>query len=389
MPTDRRAAGSRRSNVRGLPPVGVRPVSTRRPSSSRRRTVIDTAASVKPVIAANSTRLSGSAERMASRMLSRAPVRRPRPTVPTVTRWRYITLTANVTAGMNWQNLHDGWTVRAVDGEIPPEVGDRPWPATVPGTVHTDLLSAGLIPDPYTGLNETSLAWLHRSSWVYSRKLHIAPAAAGERVDLVFDGLDTVATVSLGDRVLGRTANMHRGYRFDVRSATAAPTTLSVRFDSALAYAEAMRERLGARPCVYEHPFNFVRKMACSFGWDWGPDLQTAGIWKPVRLERWRVARLAEVRPLATLDADGSTGRLQTHVEIERSGLEPARDLTIRVDVHGVTGVAEVPAGTDRAVVELAVPNAPVWWPAGHGEQPLCPVTVELVDTVDVLHQYT
>src|SRR5690349_2015798 len=215
MPTDRRAAGSRRSNVRGLPPVGVRPVSTRRPSSSRRRTVIETAASVNPVIAANSTRLNGSAERMASRMLSRAPVRRPRPTVPTLTRWRYITLKPLMTL----QNLHDGWTVRAVDGAIPPEIGDRPWPATVPGTVHTDLLDAGLIPDPYTGMNESSLAWLHRSSWVYSRKLHIAPAAAGERVDLVFDGLDTVATVSLGDRVLGRTANMHRGYRFDVRRA--------------------------------------------------------------------------------------------------------------------------------------------------------------------------
>src|SRR5689334_11633683 len=351
MPTDRRAAGSRRSNVRGLPPVGVRPVSTRRPSSSRRRTVIDTAASVKPVIAANSTRLSGSAERMASRMLSRAPVRRPRPTVPTVTRWRYITLTANVTAGMNWQNLHDGWTVRAVDGEIPPEVGDRPWPATVPGTVHTDLLSAGLIPDPYTGLNETSLAWLHRSSWVYSRRLHIPPAAAGERVDLVFDGLDTVATVSLGDRVLGRTANMHRGYRFDVRSATAAPTTLSVRFDSALAYAEAMRERLGARPNVYERPFNFVRKMACSFGWDWGPDLQTAGIWKPVRLERWRVARLAQVRPLATL-ADDGTGMVEVHVEIERAADTEVKVLVTVADQE--TGTT-VPVGETAAVVTVGV----------------------------------
>jgi beta-mannosidase len=290
---------------------------------------------------------------------------------------------------MTLQNLHDGWTVRAVDGAIPPEIGDRPWPATVPGTVHTDLMEAGLIPDPFLGLNEIGLAWLHRSSWVYSRKLHLPPSAAGERVDLVFDGLDTVATVSLGGRILGRTANMHRRYRFDVRSATAAPTTLSVRFDSALAYAEAMRERLGARPNVYEHPFNFVRKMACSFGWDWGPDLQTAGIWKPVRIERWRVARLAEVRPLATLDADGSTGRLQTHVEVERSGLEPARDLTIRVAVHGVTGSVKLPAGTDRAVVELAVPDAPVWWPAGYGEHPLCPVTVDLVDAGAVLQQYT
>jgi beta-mannosidase len=48
-------------------------------------------------------------------------------------------------------DLHEGWTVRAVGGAIPPEVGDTPRPAVVPGTVHTDLLAAGVIPDPYTG----------------------------------------------------------------------------------------------------------------------------------------------------------------------------------------------------------------------------------------------
>jgi beta-mannosidase len=55
---------------------------------------------------------------------------------------------------------------------------------------------------------------------------------------------------------------------------------------------------------AYDQPFNMVRKMACSFGWDWGPDLQTAGLWKPVRVQRWRVARLA---PRATQIAGSSS----------------------------------------------------------------------------------
>ena len=97
-------------------------------------------------------------------------------------------------------------------------------------------------------------------------------------------------------------------------------------FRSALETAEAEVERIGARPGAYPHPLNMVRKMACSFGWDWGPDLQTAGIWKPVRLERWRTARLASVRPLVTVDG---AARVAVHVDVERSGLEAAADLRV------------------------------------------------------------
>jgi beta-mannosidase len=285
-------------------------------------------------------------------------------------------------------DLQDGWTVRSAGGPVPPEIGAAPLTATVPGTIHTDLLAAGLIPDPYQGMHELGLAWLHRSAWLYERTLTTAPAGPDERVDLVFDGLDTVATVSLGDVELGSTANMHRSYRFDIRELvgeTAQP--LSVRFDSALEYAEAMQEKLGARPYGNAHPYNAVRKMACSFGWDWGPDLQTAGIWKPVRLERWRVARLAQVRPLATLD--GSTGRLSVHVDVERSGLGRFEDLTVRVAVGpDISGTVPVP--DSAGVVELEVPDAPVWWPAGHGDQPLVPVTVELLAADgSVLDTYT
>jgi len=287
-------------------------------------------------------------------------------------------------------DLHSGWTVRAVGGSVPPEVGDAPLAAAVPGTVHTDLLAAGLIADPYTGTNETGLAWLHRSAWLYESALTAEPAGPEERVDLVFEGLDTVATVVLDGTELGRTANMHRSYRFDIRALLRTDDqALSVRFDSALEYAEAIQQQLGHRPHTNEHPFNFVRKMACSFGWDWGPDLQTAGIWKPARLERWRVARLAQVRPLATLDEDGSTGRLRVGVEVERSGLGAAGALLLRVTVDGLPGrpegiAAESTIAPDRdgGGVEIEVPAAPVWWPAGHGEHPLAGVTVELFEAI-------
>ncbi|HWS35567.1 MAG TPA: glycoside hydrolase family 2 TIM barrel-domain containing protein [Actinoplanes sp.] len=277
-------------------------------------------------------------------------------------------------------DLHTGWTVRAAGGPVPPGIAAAPVPATVPGTVHTDLLDAGLIPDPFLGANEAELTWFHRSSWIYDTVVTAAPAGDGERVDLVFDGLDTVAAVSFAGAEVGRTRNMHRSYRFDVRHLLHhGGIPLSVRFDSALDYAEGIERELGSRPRPYAHPFNAVRKMACSFGWDWGPDLQTAGIWKGVRLERWHTARLAAVRPLATRD------RLTVHIDLERAA---DIEVTVEVTAGEHTAVIELPAGTDQGAVELAVPDAPLWWPAGYGDQPLVPVTVILRDGTETLDEH-
>uniref|UniRef100_UPI003D7EE713 glycoside hydrolase family 2 protein n=1 Tax=Kineococcus sp. SYSU DK004 TaxID=3383125 RepID=UPI003D7EE713 len=287
---------------------------------------------------------------------------------------------------MDVQQLHDGWTLRPLEGDLPERVrrgfAAGPLPATVPGTVHTDLLDAGLVEDPYAGLEEAAQAWLHRSAWDYELTFTAGAPAAGERTDLAFDGLDTVAALELNGVPLGRTANMHRRYRFDVTGALAAgENRLRVRFTSALEHAEGVEKDLGARPRAYAHPFNAVRKMAASFGWDWGPDLQTAGIWKPVSLQRWRTARLAAVRPLAVLD--GSTGRLRVAVDVERSGLEGAGDLALHVRVRDLPGgeltaSAPVAAGASAAEVAVDVERAPVWWPRGYGEQPLVRVEVEL-----------
>lgn len=288
--------------------------------------------------------------------------------------------------------LHDGWTLRAAGGPVPEAVASTTVPAQVPGTAHTDLLAGGLIPDPYLDTHETDLAWAHRASWRYARELTAAPAAPDERVDLVFEGLDTVAEVTLGDALVGRTANQHRTHRFDVREhlATVAgePATLEVLFSSALEHAEAEAQRIGARSGAYPHPLNMVRKMACSFGWDWGPDLQTAGIWRPVHLERWRTARLAAVRPLVTVDGEGAA-RVAVHVDVERSGLEPAPSaLTVEVRLGDTAVTGGVAATTDSTVVEVVVPDPDLWWPVGYGAQPLQDLHVTLNSREDELHTW-
>ncbi|MCZ7420485.1 glycoside hydrolase family 2 protein [Verrucosispora sp. WMMA2121] len=272
--------------------------------------------------------------------------------------------------------LHDGWTVRAVPGQrVPPEVDGVTVPATVPGCVHTDLLAAGLIPDPYLDDNETALAWIGRTDWVYETTFE-RPSDEPARLDLVCAGLDTVATITLNGVEVGHTENMHRGHRFDVTSLLRAETNhLAVRFDSAYRYAEAQRDRLGDRPNAYPEPFQFIRKMACNFGWDWGPTLVTAGIWQEIALHGWSVARLAVVRPLVTVDGD--TGRVEVHVDVERVVDRP---LTVRARVAGQHAEVSIPAGQRSAVLALTVHRPQLWWPRGHGAPHRHELTVTLHD---------
>ncbi|MFD9391253.1 glycoside hydrolase family 2 protein [Streptomyces sp. NPDC060000] len=255
--------------------------------------------------------------------------------------------------------LDDGWNLRH-EG--------TPLPARVPGCVHTDLLAAGVIPDPFLGLGEREVAWVGRREWTYERELP-AVRSGHEQTDLVFDGLDTVAEITLNGRLLGRVRNMHRSYRFDV---TGLDGPLAVRFVSAYAEAEAVRGKVGDRPAAYTEPYQYLRKMACSFGWDWGPTLVTAGIWRPVRVERWSTARLARVRPLVTVEQ--GIGVVELRVDVERTRVEAG--LTLEARVGGRSARAEV-TGTS-ATVRVEVPDAELWWPRGYGEQALYDVELTL-----------
>ncbi|MEJ2287736.1 MAG: hypothetical protein P8Y02_03655 [Deinococcales bacterium] len=187
------------------------------------------------------------------------------------------------------------WTLelaRGADG-APAALEGRPLPATVPGCVHTDLLALDLIPDPLLGRHEDEVQWIGACDWRYRTRVKVPEAMLDEdRLDLHCEGLDTVATIEVNGRVVGRAENMHRPHRFPVKDALRpGDNELVVTFASALAYAEAQARRLGERPRAYPLPYNFVRKMACNFGWDWGPTLVTAGIWKPIRLDAWSGAR--------------------------------------------------------------------------------------------------
>ncbi|WP_246486778.1 glycoside hydrolase family 2 protein [Kribbella qitaiheensis] len=270
------------------------------------------------------------------------------------------------------------WTVRAIDGPVP----DRhsallaaPVPATVPGEVHTDLLAAGVIPDPFDGDNEGKLFWIGRTSWSY-RTVFDWEADEHAVQELVADGLDTAARITLNGTELGKTWNQHRSYRFAVTGLLVAERNeLVIEFASPVATANQLREASGMWPHTNLHPYNAIRKMASNFGWDWGIDVATAGIWRPLRIESWSGVRIDSVRPLAGLDRDN--GVLDTRLALAWAD-DATDDAAITVEVGGTTTEMTVAAGTAEAGVTSTIDAVDRWWPRGYGEQPLYDVQVSL-----------
>jgi len=289
-----------------------------------------------------------------------------------------------VAARMSGRVRLDGaWRVRDTKAGSP---AGRAWiGATVPGCIHLDLMRARKIPDPFFGTNETQVQWVGERDWEYRRTFSLArahPALSAERVDLVFEGLDTFAEVRLNGRLVGRSDNMFIPWRFNVRRALkAGRNALVVRFTSpeaVIAGQQRAHPRLARLPGL--RPQAFVRKAQCHFGWDWGPRLVTSGIWRPCRLEWRSVARLADVFA-RTADISDASATVAVDVETERIGRK--RPITCSVTLARgdwrERRTLSMGAGASGRVT-FTVPNPELWWPNGAGAQPLYNLTVRLVD---------
>ncbi|QYM79121.1 glycoside hydrolase family 2 protein [Horticoccus luteus] len=263
--------------------------------------------------------------------------------------------------------------------------------AAVPGCVHRDLQRAGLIPDPFFGTNELSLQWIEERDWEYRTTFTApAPLLAETEIDLVCDGLDTLATVYLNGRRVATSDNMFVPLRVSVRAhLRRGRNELRIVFASAAAAVRA------TRPEHQPKEFNdavgrgsVLRKQPSQFGWDWAPRLLTAGIWRDLRLEAWTTNRLESVRVAQhhapTSDARPSAPRRRASApaaatavtltltpELARPDPKVTYHVTIALD--GTT-VAELRGPAETLTLALDAPQ--LWWPNGHGAQPLYTVHV-------------
>ncbi len=286
-------------------------------------------------------------------------------------------------------DLNGTWTLAWCE---PGRGEERGWPtlgvecpnavsATVPGDVHLDLIEAGVIDEPLHGLNSRDCAWMEEMDWWHSRSFALGRANMGERIELVFGGLDTTADLWLNGEHLGRTNNMHVAQTFDVTEvARAGRNLLVVRLDVGLRAVEGKDlERYamlrGPEPRVY------MRKAQFTFGWDWAPRLATCGIWRPVELRSYRRAALRELCLRTRLGPDGAaTVEVLAEVENLTGGLLPAAlSLALsRDETHAVNLEAMLEPGTGEMAGEIRIEDPELWWPAPLGEPALYEVTAVL-----------
>ena len=247
-------------------------------------------------------------------------------------------------------------------------------PAEVPGSVYHDLLAAGRIPDPFYRDNETEALKLMEYDFHYSRAFQVD----GELLDcgavlLRCEGLDTLAAVYINGAEAGRADNMHRTWEFDVKDLLReGENTIAVHFASPTKF---IRESYAADPADGTadamEGFPSLRKAHCMFGWDWGPRLPDAGIWRDISLIGVDAARIRDVL-VKQFHEDGQvTLEIDTH--ITRLTDAPAE---VRVSVTAPDGTVLTGAGE---TCRIEIPDPQLWWPAGYGGQPLYQVEVELV----------
>jgi len=257
-------------------------------------------------------------------------------------------------------------------------------PAVVPGCVHTDLMSAGKIGDPFYRDNENHLQWIGEKAWVYLREFEFpAGMVKSGKVLLCCEGLDTLAVITLNRKRIGSTDNMYRKWEFDV-SGIVRPgkNIIEIRFDSAVEY---LRKREAVRHLPGWNTMNvpgrsWMRKEPCNFGWDWGPELITCGIWRPIYLAVVDNARLVDVH----LQQDHSTkGEVRLSAKIHAQKIINDR-FKVRVHISDPSGrkvaKAESRIAGSSAEISLDIAKPELWWPNGLGKQPLYTVAVDLLD---------
>jgi beta-mannosidase len=272
-------------------------------------------------------------------------------------------------------------------------------PATVPGTVQTDLMANGKIRDPYYGIEERNVQWIDKVDWSYRTRFDIDPAwVSADKAEIVFEGLDTYADVWLNDSLILSASNMFLSYRLDVKAMLKETgNELRINFRSPIQEGLKKQAAYGIRlPAINDQSETgqignnqvsiFTRKAGYHYGWDWGPRLVPSGIWKPVYLEFWKQLRISDIY-ISTVSLTDRSARLHAEITIEA---EKPSFCTLSLVAGPTTWIKEnvmIVNGTNVIRRDFEVKNPRLWWPRDYGEPYLYQVAASLSDSASILSE--
>ncbi|MBO4497721.1 MAG: glycoside hydrolase family 2 protein, partial [Lachnospiraceae bacterium] len=287
--------------------------------------------------------------------------------------------------------------------------------AEVPGSVINDLLNAGAVDEPYYRDNELKALTLMKHDFEYHGTFDVDADELLDADDVIlrFNGLDTIADITLNGHNLGSVNNMHRTWEYSVKKLLKGPDSREKDGSERVGMsetdcAEKNSEGLAKNELkiVFKSPVNYIaeqykadpgilgtedamrgfpkiRKAHYMFGWDWGPRIPDAGIWKSVELLKVKKARLTRVYVHQEFTDDYSEAMLQ---------IETSMEGCLREDTSKVFITVTDPDGKiifDRVGRTIIIKNPRLWWPNGLGEQPLYTIKTELVDGDMILDKDT
>ncbi len=284
--------------------------------------------------------------------------------------------------------LNANWQMKQAES-APPDFNSGEWiTANVPGTTYQDLLAAGKIPDPYYGMNENEVQWVGEADWLYRCAFDVpADTLDAPHVDLCFDGLDTFATVWLNGAQILASDNMFVPQRIAVKDhLKASGNQLAILFESAMRKGKEREAQYGqARLWNGDSSRVYVRKAQYHYGWDWGPCLLTAGIWREARLEAYD-ARIREIDCPVDVSVSLTQATLPAQIKIDGAGADNLR-LTLYNPNDQIIVQTNVPVQGSTAAYTFTIQHPDLWWPNGHGKQPRYRLVAELQAKGETLDQ--
>ncbi|XP_025729304.1 beta-mannosidase isoform X2 [Callorhinus ursinus] len=274
-------------------------------------------------------------------------------------------------------SLRGSWRIRSGNGSLE-------LPGRVPGCVHSALLQRGLIQDPYYRFNDLNYRWISLDNWTYSKKFKIPfNISKWQKVNLIFEGVDTVAKVLLNSVPIGKTGNMFKRYSFDITSVVREVNSLELCFQSSVLYA-AQRSKAHSYSVPPDCPppvqkgqchVNFIRKEQSSFGWDWGPSFPTQGIWKDVRIEAYNICHLNYFMFSPIYDNHTQGWNLEIESSFDVVSSKPiSGQVIVAIPKLQTRQTYSIELQPGERIVELFVKinknvTVETWWPHGHGNQ--------------------
>jgi beta-mannosidase len=249
--------------------------------------------------------------------------------------------------------------------------------AVVPGCVHLDLLNHNLIPEPFFGLNEKEIQWISNQGWVYRLIFDTEKEIYKKKNKrLCFNGLDTYANIYLNGEKIISADNMFHPWEADVSTILLPEKNeLIVVFRSPLKEIAPKMQSLGhSLPAENDQAGKtspFTRKAPFHYGWDWGPCFVTLGIWKEVELVGWNQWHIEKVS-IVTNKLTETSADLEVEIKLMSESDEECQ-VAISEPRSGIVEKFESNLVTGKNIFKylLSIRDPELWWPVGHGEQPL------------------